>query len=94
MEYYSSYISNLVDQLAHLPGVGPKTAQRLAFHIINMPQEQVEQLSASMVEAKKNIHYCKCCCTLTDGELCPICASPKRNQKTIMVVENPRDLMA
>ncbi len=94
MDYYSSQISNLIEELGRLPGIGSKTAQRLAFHIINMPEAQVEKLSAAMVSAKKNIHYCKTCCTLTDGELCPICASPKRNHKTIMVVENTRDLAA
>lgn len=94
MDYYSSQISNLIAELARLPGIGAKTAQRLAFHIINMPQEQVEKLSSAMVSAKNNIHYCKVCCTLTDGDICPICASAKRNHKTIMVVENARDLAA
>ena len=94
MDYYSSQISNLIEELARLPGIGSKTAQRLAFHIINMSEEQVEKLSSAMVSAKKNIHYCKTCCTLTDGEICPICASEKRNHKTIMVVENTRDLAA
>ncbi len=94
MDYYSSQISNLIEELSRLPGIGAKTAQRLAFHIISMPEEQVERLSSSMISAKKNIHYCKCCCTLTDGEICPICASAKRNHKMIMVVENTRDLAA
>ncbi|MBQ9118955.1 MAG: recombination protein RecR [Lachnospiraceae bacterium] len=94
MDYYSSQISNLIEELARLPGIGSKTAQRLAFHIINMPEEQVNKLSSAMVSAKKNIRYCKSCCTLTDGDICPICASPKRNHKTIMVVENTRDLAA
>ncbi len=94
MDYYSSQISNLIEELARLPGIGSKTAQRLAFHIINMPEEQVERLSSSLISAKKNIHYCKVCCTLTDGEICPICASAKRNHRQIMVVENTRDLAA
>lgn len=94
MDYYSSQISNLIAELARLPGIGAKTAQRLAFHIINMPREQVEKLSQAMLSARNNIHYCKVCCTLTDGDICPICASAKRNQKTIMVVENARDLAA
>ena len=94
MDYYSSQISNLIEELARLPGIGSKTAQRLAFHIINMPEEQVERLSSSLISAKKNIHYCQVCCTLTDGELCPICASVKRNHRQIMVVENTRDLAA
>ncbi len=94
MDVYSSQITALVEQLSRLPGIGAKSAQRLAFHILNMPEEQVEGLSAAMVNAKKKVHYCKECCTYTDGELCPICASSKRNHKVIMVVENPRDLAA
>lgn len=94
MDYYGSQISSLIEELGRLPGIGSKTAQRLAFHIINMPEEQVEKLSATMISAKKNIHYCKICCTLTDGDVCPICASAKRNAKQIMVVENTRDLAA
>lgn len=94
MDYYSSQISNLISELARLPGIGAKTAQRLAFHIINMPREQVEKLSSAMVSARNNIHYCKECCTLTDDDICPICASAKRDHKTIMVVENARDLAA
>lgn len=94
MDYYSSQISNLIEELSRLPGIGSKSAQRLAFHIIHMPEEQVERLSSAMISAKKNIHYCKVCCTLTDGEICPICASEKRNHRVIMVVENARDLAA
>ena len=69
MEYYSSQISQLVEQLASLPGIGAKTAQRLAFHIIDMPEERVEKLADSIVKAKKTIRYCKECLTLTDKEL-------------------------
>ncbi|MCD7868846.1 MAG: recombination mediator RecR [Clostridiales bacterium] len=94
MEYYSSHINKLIEQLSHLPGIGAKSAQRLAFHIINMPADQVEQLTSSITAARKNVRYCKCCCTLTDQEICPICASEKRDHSTIMVVENPRDLAA
>lgn len=94
MEYYSSQISQLVEQLASLPGIGAKTAQRLAFHIIDMPEERVEKLADSIVKAEKTIRYCKECLTLTDKELCPICANPQRNHKVIMVVENPRDMSA
>ncbi|MCI5502012.1 MAG: recombination mediator RecR [Lachnospiraceae bacterium] len=94
MEFYSSQISNLVEQLSHLPGIGPKTAQRLAFHILNMPEEQVTGLVNAMTDAKKKVRYCKECCTYTDEEICPICANPKRNHRQIMVVENPRDLAA
>lgn len=94
MEYYSSHINKLIEQLSHLPGIGAKSAQRLAFHIMNMPKDQVEQLSASIVNAKANVQYCKNCYTLTDQEICPICNNPRRNRKVIMVVENTRDLAA
>lgn len=94
MDYYSSQISNLIEELGRLPGIGPKSAQRLAFHIINMPKDQVEKLSGTILEAKNKVAYCKSCCTLTDGEICPICASEKRDHSTIMVVENTRDLAA
>lgn len=94
MDYYSNQISKLIEELSRLPGIGAKSAQRLAFHIINMPKDQVERLSATILDAKNNVRYCKQCFTLTDKELCPICASEKRNKKVIMVVENPRDLAA
>ena len=94
MEYYSNAISQLIQQLSRLPGIGQKSAQRLAFHIINMPKEQVQQLATAMTEARANIRYCKCCQTLTDQEICPICSNPKRDHSVIMVVENPRDLAA
>lgn len=94
MDYYSSHISKLMEELSRLPGIGAKTAGRLAFHIVNMPEEQVQAIADAMVYAKKNIHYCKECCTLTDQELCPICSSQSRNHKIIMVVENTRDLAA
>ena len=94
MNYYSSQITKLIDELSKLPGIGAKSAQRLAFHIINMPSEQVERLSQAMVDAKKNIRYCRECFTLTDQELCPICKSDKRDHQTILVVENSRDLAA
>ena len=94
MDLYSGYINQLIEQFAKLPGVGNKSAQRLALHIINMPQEHVERFAQVMVDARKNIHYCQCCYTLTDKEICPICANEKRDHRTIMVVENIRDLAA
>ncbi len=94
MDFYSTQITNLVEQLSRLPGIGEKSAQRLAFHILNMPEEQVAGLSEAMVSAKKNVRYCKECCTYTDEELCPICRNMRRNHRLIMVVENPRDLAA
>lgn len=94
MDYYSAQIRKLIDELARLPGIGTKSAQRLAFHIIHMPKEQVEELSKTIIETRNKVCYCKTCYTLTDEELCPICKSEKRNHKMIMVVEDPRDLAA
>ena len=94
MDYYGSQMSKLIEQLSSLPGIGGKSAQRLAFHIIHMPKEQVGQLTSAITDARENIRYCKECCTLTDQEICPICANAQRDHKTIMVVENTRDLAA
>ena len=94
MEYYSNQISLLIEQLSSLPGIGSKTAQRLAFHIIDMPKEKVEKLADTIIRAKSTIRYCSQCLTLTDQETCPICSNPSRDHKTIMVVENPRDMSA
>lgn len=89
MDYYSNQISRLIEEFSRLPGIGAKSAQRLAFHIINMPKDQVENLAKSIVDARNNVRYCAQCCTLTDRELCPICSNPERDQRTIMVVETP-----
>ncbi len=94
MEYYSGPINELIEELGRLPGIGPKTAQRLAFHIINISDERAKALSAAILNAKNNIHECKVCHTLTDKEICPICSDGTRNHKLIMVVENSRDLAA
>lgn len=94
MAYYSSQISRLIEELSKLPGIGPKSAQRLAFHIINMPKDQATDLASAIVDARENIRYCSQCFNLTDRELCPICRDEKRSKKTIMVVETPRDLAA
>lgn len=94
MDYYGSQMSKLIQQLSSLPGIGGKTAQRLAFHIVHMPVEQVAQLTSAITDARNNIRYCKECCTMTDQETCPICSNPARDKKTIMVVENTRDLAA
>jgi len=94
MDSYSGYINKLIAELSVLPGIGNKSAQRLAFHIINMPRDSVARLANSMVDARDNIKYCKQCFTLTDKELCPICSDSHRNQKQIMVVENTRDMTA
>jgi recombination protein RecR len=94
LEYYSSHISKLIEQLSSLPGIGAKSAQRLAFYIVNMPKDQVEQLTGAISDARDKVQYCKCCYTLTDQVLCPICGNPARDHHTIMVVENTRDLAA
>ena len=94
MDIYSGHINKLIEQLSRLPGVGAKSAQRLAFHIINMPKEEVEGIANAMISAKEHLHYCKECYTLTDEELCPICKDPNRNHKQIMVVEQTRDMAA
>lgn len=94
MDLYSGYINRLIAELAVLPGIGNKSAQRLAFHIINMPKEQVEKLANAMTQARENIRYCNECFTLTDREVCPVCADTARNHKQIMVVENTRDMTA
>ena len=80
--------------MSSLPGIGSKSAGRLAFHILNMPVEHVEKLSATIIEARKKVRYCRNCYTLTDEELCPICKNEQRNHKLIMVVEDTRDLAA
>ena len=94
MDLYSGYINRLIAELSVLPGIGSKSAQRLAFHIINMPKEQVEKLADAMTQARENIRYCSICNTLTDREICPVCSDPARDQKQIMVVENTRDMTA
>ena len=94
MDDYSNQINRLVEELASLPGIGSKSAQRLAFHILNMPRENVEKLSLAITEARNNVQYCRECFTLTDNEICPICKNDERDHRTIMVVENSRDLAA
>ncbi|MDO4633385.1 MAG: recombination mediator RecR [Eubacteriales bacterium] len=94
MDYYSSQISRLIEELSKLPGVGAKSAQRLAFYLISRPVEEVHTLANAMVSARENVRYCRQCQTLTDTELCPICSNPARDPRTIMVVENTRDLAA
>ena len=94
MEMYSGHINKLIEELAALPGIGNKSAQRLAFHMIHMPKEKVNRLAKVMMEARENVRYCQECYTLTDKDICPVCANQKRNHKLIMVVENSRDLAA
>jgi recombination protein RecR len=94
LEYYSSHINKLIEEFSRLPGIGAKSAQRLAFHVLNMPMDQVQSLSNAILNAKANVQYCKCCYTLTDQEICPICNNSRRDHHVIMVVENTRDLAA
>jgi recombination protein RecR len=94
MDYYGIHIRKLIEEFAKLPGIGVKTAQRLAFYVVNQPEEVAVNFSKALVEAKRNTKYCKQCCTITDDELCPICKSDKRDQSLIMVVEEPKDLVA
>ena len=94
MNTYSESIDSLIEELASLPSIGSKSAQRLAFHILNMPEERVLKLSEAIINAKRKVRYCKTCFTLTDKDECPICSNPKRDHKTIMVVEDTRDLVA
>lgn len=87
-------LANLYEQLRRLPGIGSKTAMRLAYHIIDMPSEDVRQLAAALHGAKESIHYCRCCYNLTDGDLCEICSDNSRDRFTICVVEQPQDIAA
>ena len=94
MNYYSESINRLIEEMSALPGIGPKSAQRLAFHILEMPEDRAKRLAESILEAKTKIRLCKECFNLSDSELCPVCADSKRNHKIIMVVEEPSDLVA
>ncbi len=94
MDLYSGPINKLINELSTLPGIGEKSAGRLAFHLMNMPQAKVERLANTILEAKQTVRYCKECYTLTDSDICPVCANENRDHGTIMVVENVRDLAA
>ncbi|MBR5641665.1 MAG: recombination protein RecR [Firmicutes bacterium] len=94
MKYYAKPLSKLIAELNKLPGIGGKSAQRLAFHILSLPEEEVKQLADTLVEAKTKMHYCSVCGNLTDEDPCPICADSARDRKTVCVVESPRDVSA
>ncbi|MBP9996487.1 MAG: recombination protein RecR [Lachnospiraceae bacterium] len=94
MEMYSGPINKLIEELSTLPGIGEKSAGRLAFHLINMPRAKVERLATTIMEAKDKVTYCSECYTLTDASVCPVCSNAKRDHSVIMVVENSRDLAA
>jgi recombination protein RecR len=87
-------LSRLIEQFERLPGIGYKSAQRLAYYVLGLSDDEVKQLAESITEAHDKIHYCKVCCNLTDQELCPICRDDARDKSTICVVENPRDVIA
>lgn len=94
MEYLANTVVELIEELSKLPGIGRKTAQRLAFHIINKSEDEAMKLANAIVKAKKNTKYCSVCCNLTDVDPCTSCASKKRDRSVICVVEDPRDVMA
>ena len=94
MNYYGDPITRLTEKFASLPGIGRKSAQRLAFYVIGMDDSDVKDLADAIISAKRDIKYCSVCCNFTDSDICPVCANPKRDHKTIMVVENPRDMAA
>ena len=94
MQIFPTALQNLSDQFARLPGIGGKTAQRLAFHVLELPLDEAEEFAAAIVEAKKKVHTCPRCQNLTDKELCPICDDPTRDSSVICVVAEPRDVVA
>ena len=94
MQYFPAALQNLADQFARLPGIGGKTAQRLAFHVLELPLEEAQVFADAIVQAKKSVHTCPVCQNLTDREVCPICDDATRDQSTICVVAEPRDVIA
>lgn len=94
MLFFPAALQNLSDQFARLPGVGSKTAQRLAFHVLSLPIEDAEEFADAILEAKKRVHSCPCCQNLTDRELCPICDDDTRDKSVICVVADPKDVIA
>ena len=94
MQYFPAALQELADQFARLPGIGGKTAQRLAFHVLGLSQQEAEEFAGAILEAKRTVHKCPVCQNLTDRELCPICDSGDRDQSIICVVAEPRDVIA
>jgi recombination protein RecR len=93
-QYNVAPLENLVDQFEKMPGIGHKTAQRLAYYVLNLSKTEADALAKAVTDAHSKIHYCSRCCNLTDRELCPVCASPARDHGVICVVETPRDATA
>ena len=94
MRTFPTALERLSEQFARLPGIGSKTAQRLAFQVLSMPQEQAQEFADAILDAKRSIHTCPVCQNLTDEEMCPICADETRDHSTICVVAEPRDVIA
>ena len=94
MSFFPASLENLVDHFASLPGVGRKSAQRLAFHVLGLPDEEARAFADAILDAKSNVHCCRICQNLTEGEICPVCASPTRDKATICVVSEPRDVLS
>ena len=92
--YFPAALERLTEEFAKLPGIGGKTAQRLAFHVLSLPDEEAEAFAQAILEAKKTVHTCPVCQNLTDGELCAICSDERRDQSVICVVAEPRDVIA
>ncbi len=93
-QYNVAPLENLVEHFERMPGIGHKTAQRLAYYVLNLSKTEAEELARAVMDAHTKIHYCSRCCNLTDKELCPVCASPVRDNSVICVVETPRDATA
>ena len=94
MQYFPAALERLTEQFGKLPGIGPKTAQRLAFHLLSLPEEEANAFAQAVLEAKRRVKTCPVCQNLTDQDLCPICADPRRDHSQICVVAEPRDLAA
>ena len=94
MQFFPAALQNLTDQFARLPGIGGKTAQRLAFYVLSLPQQEAQSFADAIVKAKQEVHTCPCCQNLTDRELCPICGDDSRDHGQICVVAEPKDVIA
>lgn len=94
MSFFPASLENLVDKFASLPGIGRKSAQRLAFHVLSLPDAEAQSFADAIISAKKNVHCCKVCQNLTEGEICQICASDTRDKSTVCVVSEPRDVLS
>ena len=92
--FFPASFENLIDSFASLPGIGRKSAQRLAFYILSLPQEEAESFANAVLEAKRSVHTCPVCQNLTDGDLCPVCASDNRDRSIVCVVSEPRDVLS